>query len=685
MDGRGACIFHSRDVAWKRANDFKGRFLQLVQLLDADGEQKDYDFAEFVFVGNEAGTKSGPGPILRIADTTFRRQAFFTGASFLDALELEGVDFKNGATFVQAGFAHGLSIKNARFGGLDFSETKLAEPASFTKVEFLSFALFENARFAGAADGYLVKFEEARFEGLTTFTGAAFESGVGFLKVQFEDVTDFKDTQFKGHVAFVDTSFGSVTEFIDTLFATVGSPARFRGAAVEFDKIAVPARAVLSFVSNDPQRKMFDHDVLMSFKEEPAGIVRFNNVNFSKFTPASKDLLSRLAKFGRVEIGPGCIKYRLQNEVRTICVSQGNAPLVFEICRTFANYFTASNGINLGLEIVERDKTKVSFFYYTDEDLTQADFLERLAQAEQGLWNLLAIRPDEQILALEGPTSAAISTARESAVINAVDGVSALLGTFFRVGARLALGAWKEADTKALLSAIRFNDEGAESRALSLHQVLVDKYTGRALFGFIQEQNKLLAPMPVRSRESTSGKVGILFLGANSMSTPLELDKEVSKIQLNLKLARERDNLELKQMWAVTVDTLMQAMLDESPTIVHFSGHGVESGIILQDEMNQPKIVSAEALSDLFKLFKDTVHCVVLSSCYSEPQARAIRRHVPHVIGMRSDMPDPAAVAFSTGFYKALGAGRDIPFAFELGKAAIRLEGHTCESVLILL
>jgi hypothetical protein len=96
--------------------------------------------------------------------------------------------------------------------------------------------------------------------------------------------------------------------------------------------------------------------------------------------------------------------------------------------------------------------------------------------------------------------------------------------------------------------------------------------------------------------------------------------------------------------------------------------------------------VSTEALSGLFELFKNTVRCVVLNSCYSEPQARAIRRHIPYVIGMRSYIPDPAAVAFSTGFYKALGAGKDIPFAFDMGKASIRLEGFSGEeSILVLL
>src|ERR1051325_1652957 len=85
MDDQGACIFHSQEIAWKRKNDFEGKLLHLVQLLDADGAGRDYDFAEFVFVGSELRTKNGSEEhVLHIADTAFRKQAYFTVASFLD-------------------------------------------------------------------------------------------------------------------------------------------------------------------------------------------------------------------------------------------------------------------------------------------------------------------------------------------------------------------------------------------------------------------------------------------------------------------------------------------------------------------------------------------------------------------------------------------------------------------------
>lgn len=181
------------------------------------------------------------------------------------------------------------------------------------------------------------------------------------------------------------------------------------------------------------------------------------------------------------------------------------------------------------------------------------------------------------------------------------------------------------------------------------------------------------------------GKVHILFLAANSVEAPLDLDRELSGIEMDLRLSRERDRLLLKPVVAATVDRVMQAMLDDPPTIVHFSGHGLAEGIVLRDAAGNPHLVSGRALASLFALFRETVKCVVLNACWSEPQARAIREHVPYVIGTRALIPDEVAVAFSTGFYKAIGAGRDVPFAFQMGLARVLAEGEDASDLVVLL
>lgn len=514
IDNHGACIFHSQDIEWKRQNDFKGQFLRLLQLLNAYETHDFYDFAEFRFVGNELRTKPDSNHYaLCIKDITIPKHVYFTGAFFVDTFELEGINFESGADFNEAIFANNFKIKNSRISGLSFISAQFKQQVLFSNVDSLSYTLFENAKFTGTQGDYSAKFEDSRFHGLTDFSSAIFAplgiKSIVFSKVQFKNITDFTNTQFHNHIVFKDVSFLDVTEFIDTLFDTTKSSARYGGAAVEFERIIVTKDAVLNFKSTDPQNKIFNHDVMMSFKEDPVGIIRFENVNFNHFLPKSRKRLIQLAKTGRIEIGLGCIKYRFQTDVRTISVSEGNTALILELCQTFTNYFIVSNGINLGLEIVERNNTEVRFFYFTDEDISETTFLEKLANAEQQLWNLLSSSPDMHVKAIEESASKTPLIGKENAIINAVDGISALLGTFFRVGTRIALGTWKETDTKALLDAIRFNTEGSENRALCLHQVLLEKYAGETLFAFSQQQNKNLSPM-IENQQFLQGQVSAL-------------------------------------------------------------------------------------------------------------------------------------------------------------------------------
>lgn len=503
LDKNGICIFHSPDIEWKRQNNFKEYFLTLLQMLETCGSENFYDFSEIMFIGNEVRKKPKPEHLaLRFAGMTFKKQAYFTGSVFHDAFELEDVHFKGGANFDHTTFNHDLTVKNTIFQGLTFSKSELNRRVLFSGTDFHTYGLFSKTKFTGfknAGSGYVIKFENARFHFLADFSEAIFtpvgdQSVVSFVNVEFNDMADFKKAKFHNQVSFKDTSFSYKTEFIDTLFDLSDSSIRYGGdVAVDFSRIQLKSGdASLTFRSTDPQKKMFNHDVNMSFKEDPEGVIHFENVNFNNFTPDSRERLITLSRSGKVEIGLGCIKYRFQTEVRTISINQSNSPLILELCQTFTNYFSASNGLNLGFEIVERSKTNVSFFYFTDENISEKEFHDKLTATEQQLWNLLSITPNEEFLALNHTSNEALTTKEQSRLINVFDGVSALIGTFFRVGARIAVGAWKPKDTKALLNAIRFHDQSLNNFASNLHKVLVDKYTGETLLAINLQQNKHL-------------------------------------------------------------------------------------------------------------------------------------------------------------------------------------------------
>ncbi len=201
--------------------------------------------------------------------------------------------------------------------------------------------------------------------------------------------------------------------------------------------------------------------------------------------------------------------------------------------------------------------------------------------------------------------------------------------------------------------------------------------------------------------ETPNPKSNILILAANPKGTPiLRLDEEARELQNGLERSRYRDQFAIQQRWAVTPTEVRRALLDLKPKIVHFSGHGIgqdsspnpsptdarklnapvnsptaPEGLMFENEIGQPQLVSSEALAELFGLFADHIECVVLNACFSEAQANAISRHIPYVVGMKRAIGDQAAIKFAIGFYDALLAGESVEFAYKLGCNSIQMEG----------
>lgn len=171
--------------------------------------------------------------------------------------------------------------------------------------------------------------------------------------------------------------------------------------------------------------------------------------------------------------------------------------------------------------------------------------------------------------------------------------------------------------------------------------------------------------------------VSVLFVAADPTDVSrLRLGEEFREIHEKLKLAQLRDRfkLELPQLSVRPAD-ISQALLDTQPQIVHFSGHGTATGALcFESQTGQAQLVQPDALAALFEQFTSQVSCVLLNACYSEIQAKAIAEHIEYVIGMNKAIGDKAAIAFTIGFYQALGAGRTVEGAYKLGCVQIRLQ-----------
>ncbi|GAA6622542.1 CHAT domain-containing protein [Scytonema sp. NUACC26] len=171
--------------------------------------------------------------------------------------------------------------------------------------------------------------------------------------------------------------------------------------------------------------------------------------------------------------------------------------------------------------------------------------------------------------------------------------------------------------------------------------------------------------------------VRILFLAADpSDASRLRSQQEVRDIEDRLRIAKELGKYKLENHGSVRVEDITQAIHNVKPHIIHFSGHGIDTGeLCFENESGNTQLVKPDALAALFKLFASQVYCIVLNACHSEIQAKAIAEHIPFVIGMNDEIGDKAAIAFAVGFYEALAANHSIEEAYNFGCVRIQLQG----------
>ncbi|MGO9082039.1 MAG: CHAT domain-containing protein [Streptosporangiaceae bacterium] len=183
----------------------------------------------------------------------------------------------------------------------------------------------------------------------------------------------------------------------------------------------------------------------------------------------------------------------------------------------------------------------------------------------------------------------------------------------------------------------------------------------------------------VAGQNSVVGPGGtILYLTASPKDPylklpPLRTDLEMKKVKERLQLSRTRDQYRIEFCPASEWDDLSQALADYDPQVVHFSGHGDSDGnLLLEDAAGDVALTTPEGLASLFGLHRATITCVIVNACYSERLARAMSQHIDHVVGMRWQIGDEAAIKFSVGFYTGLFAGHPVPEAFKRGLAHIQ-------------
>jgi hypothetical protein len=165
----------------------------------------------------------------------------------------------------------------------------------------------------------------------------------------------------------------------------------------------------------------------------------------------------------------------------------------------------------------------------------------------------------------------------------------------------------------------------------------------------------------------------VLYLTANPRGD-LRVEAEVNQVQQEVRGSKLRDNIDVHYRPAANLDSLIQGLNDHTPAVIHFSGHGNESGVGTDDAKSaRPagKLVTFELLAKAIAATDTPPQVIVLNSCKSAGAKRSFFPPAKAIVAMGDSIGDLAATAFAAKFYAAIAAGQSLHSAFAQGKVAV--------------
>lgn len=200
----------------------------------------------------------------------------------------------------------------------------------------------------------------------------------------------------------------------------------------------------------------------------------------------------------------------------------------------------------------------------------------------------------------------------------------------------------------------------------------------------VEEAHAVLRDRPW---EDAPEKITVLFLTGEPEGTArLKLGHEVREIQEQVRKSKHRDAIDFQYRPATRYTDMMQHLNDIEPDVIHFSGHGANSGIALHSENDQVRLMTNDELGRVLGVAPKPLKLVVFNSCNSEEQARVAAGYAAAAIGMQQSIEDEVARVFAGQLYNSLGFGRSLSLAMRQAELFLemRLNRTSGEPTLVL-
>ncbi|HET9014043.1 MAG TPA: CHAT domain-containing protein, partial [Thermomicrobiaceae bacterium] len=250
---------------------------------------------------------------------------------------------------------------------------------------------------------------------------------------------------------------------------------------------------------------------------------------------------------------------------------------------------------------------------------------------------------------------------------------------------RESLGMVRERGARLVIS---FRCDPIEISALPW-ELLYDPVEARFLAASLETSFARYVPLPARQRAiSVRPPLRLLLVAASPAGLPpLDVDGELARIRQVLRPLQAGDQLEVRLLQHATADSLREA-LDWGPHLLHVISHGRRGAdgvgeLVLEDKYGDPLVMEA---GDLASLLNETeVRCLVLMACHTASGSATgtlsglgpalVRAGVAAVVTLQQELPDKAALEFSTSFYRAIADGQSVGVAVNIARRDMRAAG----------
>jgi hypothetical protein len=216
-------------------------------------------------------------------------------------------------------------------------------------------------------------------------------------------------------------------------------------------------------------------------------------------------------------------------------------------------------------------------------------------------------------------------------------------------------------------------------------------------FMFVSVEMSLMrySPLPERPPLPVQPPLKMLVMISAPRGLPgVDVEREWTMLQKATMPLSEQGKLRLDLMEEATLRELQQRLLNEEYHIFHFIGHGGfdarrQEGLLLFTEPDgRARQVNNDQLSVLLSDNR-TLCLAVLNTCegarssgldyYAGTAQTLVRRGVPAVIAMQSQISIDAALTFSDAFYRTLASGFPVDTALAEARKALYIHGNDIE------